>query len=544
MHCSFFDVLSSYIYIYIYIYQAGRFICELHGVNSFWLTGQISFIDIRCPSFPYGFCKKNHWGEDSDVVSWDFSMNEAGGIAEGLEAYLRHTMTLAHRPKLIVKDTFTAEKRRALLKSYVDRGAISDPMVLHSDPGVRPFLERREDFRPIGFQNWRKFGSPPGAPGQALHHPAVREHELVAWMLSMHFLGAMELLAAATEDGTKNNALQISCPSATEVESQQSTTNLLPPPVTISATTAKEWSSIFFGVPYNDNLKSSEGSADPQNSQQWKMNPVHCKTLYEPQYDPAGATDSGNLTSIVVSGSTGEDMDIMLPKSHMFYNEAWVLDLSEGEKEAKRKLDRFGGLGFHDSKKAYRGLFNSGTLRFFLPYYDSDTDGKVKEGNPAVGDVARNWFQTVVVCEINERRDPSACQTGSDITFKTGGINATEIILLDAPGTLYLGKKICTYINIPEEARITSREAMMLEDPTLPGGERSKATNAIQQNKASPGLSLELTVHNHHIVARDDACSVSHVVWEQRTPAGTRLPLQAPAEPSTKQKGTLVSQKV
>ena len=156
---------------------------------------------ISCPSFPYGFCKKNHWGEDSDVVSWDFSMNEAGGVAEGLEAYLRHTMTLSHRPKLIMKDTFMAEKRRELLKTYVDLGAISDPIVLHSDPAVRPFLERREDFRPIGFQEWRKFGSPPGAPGQALHHPAVKEHEMVGWMLAMHFLSALELVAAAAVCG-------------------------------------------------------------------------------------------------------------------------------------------------------------------------------------------------------------------------------------------------------------------------------------------------------------------------------------------------------
>ena len=73
---------------------------------------------------------------------------------------------------------------------------------------------------------------------------------------------------------------------------------------------------------------------------------------------------------------------------------------------------------------------------------------------------------------------------------------------------------------------------MMLEDPTLPGDERSKAAAAVQEKKALPGLSLELTVHNHHIVARDDACSVSHVVWEQRTPKGARLPLQVPDDES------------
>jgi hypothetical protein len=33
-------------------------------------------------SFPYGWCLKNFLGEDSDAVSWDFSMNE-GDSADG-----------------------------------------------------------------------------------------------------------------------------------------------------------------------------------------------------------------------------------------------------------------------------------------------------------------------------------------------------------------------------------------------------------------------------------------------------------------------------
>ena len=69
------------------------------------------------PSFPYGWCMENFWGRDADVVSWDYSMNEAGGVPEGLEAYLRHTMVLDRAPKLIVKDTHMAEARRDLLKT-------------------------------------------------------------------------------------------------------------------------------------------------------------------------------------------------------------------------------------------------------------------------------------------------------------------------------------------------------------------------------------------------------------------------------------------
>ena len=69
------------------------------------------------PSFPYGWCMENFWGRDADVVSWDYSMNEAGGVPEGLEAYVRHTMMLDRSPKLIVKDTHMAEARRDVLQT-------------------------------------------------------------------------------------------------------------------------------------------------------------------------------------------------------------------------------------------------------------------------------------------------------------------------------------------------------------------------------------------------------------------------------------------
>ncbi|CAB9507013.1 expressed unknown protein [Seminavis robusta] len=468
-----------------------------------------------CPSFPYGFCKNEHWGEDSDVVSWDFSMNEAGGVAEGLEAYLRHTMTLSHRPKLIVKDTQMADKRRELLGTYVEMGSIDDPVVLHSDPAVRPFLDRRDSWRPIGFQSWRKFGSPPGAPGQALHHPAVKEHEMLGWMLAMHFLSALELVAAA-QDGSTEETLQFTCPTDDEETQNRLTTNLLPPPVTVNAATMESWSSLFYGVPNSPDVADAESAKD----QIWKMNPVHCRTSYDPIVDKAGS-----LTSIVVSGSAGENLDPMLPKGHFFYNQAWVLDLSEGEKEAKRKLDRFGGLGYLDSKKAYRGLFTSGTFRLLLPfYYDDNSHGNDKP-RPNVGDSARDWYQTIVLCEVNEKRGSGACDVAKDITFKTGGINATKVAKLNTPGTLYLGKKICTYIDVPEDAKISSREAMLLEDPLLPDDRKLELTEAVKSGLVEVGLSLELHVHNHFLVARETACSISQVVWEQRTPDGPRLPL-------------------
>ena len=73
------------------------------------------------PSFPYGWCLDNFLGDDVDVISWDYSMNEAGGIADGLEAYIRHGLSMKRQPMLIVKDTSTtiAQDRYDLIQRYV-----------------------------------------------------------------------------------------------------------------------------------------------------------------------------------------------------------------------------------------------------------------------------------------------------------------------------------------------------------------------------------------------------------------------------------------
>lgn len=51
-------------------------------------------------------------------------------------------------------------KRRQLCMVCGDREVEahhSDYSKPHSDPAVRPFLDRREEFCPEGFQSWRKF---------------------------------------------------------------------------------------------------------------------------------------------------------------------------------------------------------------------------------------------------------------------------------------------------------------------------------------------------------------------------------------------------
>ena len=117
-----------------------------------------------CPSFPYGWCLKHFLGDNPDVVSWDFAMNEAGGDPMGLEAYLRliwHDLrphSNSGGPQLLVRDTHLAIHRRALLQNYSQW--FPDAMTLHTDPAASPYLSLPEVHRPRGFQQWRKFGAP------------------------------------------------------------------------------------------------------------------------------------------------------------------------------------------------------------------------------------------------------------------------------------------------------------------------------------------------------------------------------------------------
>jgi hypothetical protein len=455
-----------------------RFMKTLFGIAGVEFTIRNAAIG-GCPAFPYGWCLSNFLGESPDVISWDYSMNEAGGVPAGMEAYLRHALTLPRRPKLLVKDAFMATQRRNLLGNYED--LLKDPVVIHTDPAVKPFLGREEAYRPEGFQEWRKFGSPQGAPGQALHHPAVKEHELIGWLLAMHFVTALQVLVAKPD-------LECLVP---EQELR------LPPPISGKLLNATlEFSSVLFGESHTEEV--------------WSMNPVHCRTTFKPIL-------TGDLKSIVYSGTTGEDIDIMLPKSQMFYNKAWTLDLSEGEKSGQRKLNTFDhGLGFLDRKEAYYGIYTSGRIKLLVPYEAAAT-----AAHPKVGDATSDWFQSLIICQVNEKRDSGACNGAEDLGYAVGGVNATNIIMMGNAGTLFLGKKICAAITIPKDATFTSRR--LLEEQQRREDEQKLGENqiaAIPENE-SPladqiGMLVEVFVTNQHIVHVNQACSVSHVVWEQR----------------------------
>ena len=448
------------------------------------------------PAFPYGWCMKNFWGPSPDVVSWDYSMNEAGSVPEGLEAYIRHLIATypENVPKLIVKDTYLATPRRDVVGQYMKW--LQDPVVLHTGPAIKPFLERKDAHNPIGFQEWRKFGAPEGSPGQALHHPALKEHELMGWMLAMHFLTALEYLESHNREEMNDK-----CSGRTASAATTTMTTSLPPPLT-AGHNMTDYDGMLFGHP------PPTITTSPASPETWKMNPVHCRTTFQPLL-------SGDLSELVVRGTTAEDLDVSLPKSQMYYNRGWTFDLSDEERQMKRKLSLYENeLGFVDSKEAYYGIFESPAMQVLVPYLplpggviDDETPG------PVVGQPAADWFESIVVCQVHEKRDdPTACNMGSDVGFVVGGINATSIKTMKDTGTLYLGKPVCTKIAVPPTAPLTSHNTLLAASYANPDA-RQRLLDMDQV-----GVLMTVQVTNPHIARVNQACSVSHIVWEQRPP--------------------------
>jgi len=417
------------------------------------------------PSFPYGWCLENFLGGDANVVSWDYSMNEANDIQEGMEAYVRQILTMDNSPMLIAKDTHMAVKRRNILQRYVELGLLADPIIIHTDPATEP-LNIEESMRPIGFQEWRKFGAPPGAPGMSKHHPAVKEHIFIGWLIAMHFLSVLELIVASLL-----GIIKPLLPDTMSFPPSYSTS--LPPPISVENSKA---SSILYGFPTNKT-----------KSHDWEINPSTCRTTFEPIL-------SGNLDDIVISGVVREkNIGLMFPKGPMFFNRGWVLDLEESEKKAKQKLLRHKGLGFVDNKKAFYGIHTSGPLIIFLPHQPSILKGDSVEDTS----VARDLIRSIVVCEVNSHRGPEACDLKDDVSYTIGGYTSVEVSYLQAEGVSYLGKKICVSIEIPEMAQVTT-----------------KANLTDDSEEESLGIDLQIAVVNKQVTINKGACSVSHIVWE------------------------------
>ena len=148
--------------------------------------------------------------------------------------------------------------------------------------------------------------------------------------------------------------------------------------------------------------------------ERWTLDRSRCLTTYEPTFGGrGGGSGGGYLRRYVLLGSVGEDLNVLLPRGRAFYTDGWFMDVSPKERDVKRRLGRifsvlrhsrqrlrtrlpmpggegmggvltrrggFGGDRYDDTKWAYYGFANSGTLCFFVPYNIDNDDRDDDDG--------------------------------------------------------------------------------------------------------------------------------------------------------------------
>jgi hypothetical protein len=276
------------------------------------------------------------------------------------------------------------------------------------------------------------------------------EHELMGWMLAMYFVDSVEM---ALEMVVNNEDWKES--------SHANNDGLLPPPMTDVSGTGVP--TLLHGV---------------QNGNAWKMPRVSCRTSFLPNL-------SGHLESVIVSGLTKDDEDMIKPRDDSLFDGGWVMDVGKVERETKEKVNKFGGLGYIDMKTSLYGIKSSGTLKLWLPY--ADDSANTKNGNAAT-----DYFQSVVFCEVNEKRGSKECNMLSDLDFRIGGTPISREHVKQIHGVAsYLKKDICIHVEIPNSAQISLKDTR-------------------------PGLDVEVSVVNSEVSRENGACSISHVIWQHR----------------------------
>ncbi|KAL7500766.1 hypothetical protein ACHAWT_009719 [Skeletonema menzelii] len=408
------------------------------------------------PSFPYGWCLPNFLGEDADAVSWDYGMNEGNG-ASGLESYVRQALQMPKSPPMFILLDMK-RPRLDLLQKYVNMGFLTDPVALGGRDAVnKKLLQLPEEDKPLGLQKWDEWGAPKGAPGQSPWHPKKMEHELMGWMMAMHMIDAVEAALNVMEEDAnwRENVLQRNL----------SLGGMLPAPVTNVGNTGAL--SILQGAPSND------------DSSKWHMNRVSCRTSFLPNM-------FGNLNSIIESGVTKDEDDMLQSREDSLFNGGWVMDVGKVERETKVKVQKYGGLGYIDMKTALYGIPSSGTLKLWLPYELSATNPVQSTGDV----IAATYFNSVVICEVNEKRGDKECNMLSDLAYEVGNVAVEKAGVTQLKGVAsYLKKDICIRLDIPKDAKLSTKGSDF-------------------------GLPVAVTITRSDVTRENGACSISHVIWE------------------------------
>ena len=452
------------------------------------------------PSFPYGFCFGHFLGDDSHVVSWDYSMNEGKGGAI-LESYVRHSQSQLDRPMVISLDTNVA--RCKLLHDYTEEGLLDDALCVamaKDVTDVKALQDNKtpESKLPLGFQKWNEFGAPAGCPGRSSWHPKQKEHELIGWMMAMYFVDAIEY----AQEIMKNNPIwKTSYHRGSSTQQKDHMT--FPPPL---ASKLPENSPQVTALLYGHKMADTDDN-------KYVMNEISCRTNFLPAVDHDKV-----LPSIVVSGltTTATADNILTPRSDEQYSKGWVLDVSQVERETKIKVESCGGLGYVDMKIALYGVRESGPLRLWLPSKGTETKDSVQ---------ATERFTELIICEANEKRPKDACKLDEDLTFTVGGVPIERGSVTKIVGAAeYLQRTTCVHVGIPSGAVVTPLSQLKTkDDQPVSVEEQRRLVGASSGTSIDPqrtvGLVVDIHVTGEKVSRANGACCLSHVVWEHNHPA-------------------------
>lgn len=426
------------------------------------------------PSFPYAYCLDHFVSRETDVLSWDFSMNEMAKDPAVFEAYLRQALhQLPKRPMIIMVDNNPL--RTKMLEKYVQMGLLDGALTVAKADSVidATLLQKPDEQKPRGLQQWDEFGAPARCPGKGSWHPKRKEHEFMGWMIAMHFVKALE----------KVHEIQQESPTSWQNHYAH----------------AEDKGMVTFPDPISNPPAGNDASVTEilfghkTGTNEYQMKQVSCRTNFLP------ATDHEKvLQSLVVTGinkrATADN--IMDERSDEYYREGWVLDVSQVERDTKRKVEQCGGLGYIDMKIALYGIPESGTLGLFLPYEAEDHDHDHDMTSTEHTD-AQHWFDGVIICEANDKRPKEACQLDHDIEYVVGAVKVESVSQVQGAGE-YLKRRTCVSVGVPKGAKVNRRQILSGDGTT----------------KESVGIDVQITAKNK-VTRSDGACCISHVVWEQ-----------------------------
>jgi hypothetical protein len=397
------------------------------------------------------------------MQSWDYGMNEGNG-ASGLESYVRQSLLMPKSPPLFIMLDVKSSQRLDILQRYFDLGVLPDPIALGGKDAVdKKLLQLPESERPPGLQKWDEWGAPKGAPGQSPWHAKKMEHELMAWMLAMRLLDSVEVALDLMERDLNWRDPII----AREQRHRGSAEIVLPSPVTDVSKT---------GV--SSLLHGSKSSPD-----KWHMNRISCRTSFLPNI-------AGDLNSVVEFGVAKDDNDMLQSRDDALFDMGWVMDVGKVERDTKLTVQKYGGLGYIDMKTALYGTPKSGTIKFWLPYESYDKNTKTPDENAN----ASEYFNAVILCEVNEKRGDKECKMISDLSFRLGGLLVAKDDVFQVEDVAsYLKKNICIRVNIPADAKLS-----------------------FKNGRTDFGLSLEVAVSGAGVSRENGACSISHIIWENK----------------------------